>query len=1026
MRVRTTLRLWTIWLVCFSSLPAQPTEEVPRLIEALKDDDGYVRSRAAIALGHIGPAAEAAAPALIAALKDDDRFVRSSAASALGRIGPAAEAVPALIEALRDDDGYVRSSAADALGIVGPAAEAAVPVLIEALKDDNSWFRNSAASALGRIGPAAEAAVPALIEALRYDDAALGGNATDALERIGPAAEAAVPALIEALRYDDSRVRRRAADALQVIANGSLGARDFAAIPYLQRALTALDEVREEEAARKLRIALEALQEIKNDQWLERLLARASNNPRIALGVGLAGIYLLWLVVLRFGILRLWPLRVLAWNEALEPYTDFKLPSWLGEGKLPVRFVLGLGFFHHHRRVLDAWVEQHIDTARANFREIPTFKERQTYVPLPVVLNGNNIANLTVEQLRNTCGRDRWAVLIQGEGGLGKTTLACQLALWAMADDPAERLCDDRRMLPVLIEPGHAFDIRRDMETFEAEIRGRLQKLVGAARPIPEGLFQELLRTRRILVILDGLSEMPSALDAPGAVRPENPDFSPNALLVTSRTDEQLSREATIQPSRIDSGHLAGFMNAYATQSGQANLEDAALFEACRGLAEMVSAGGQEVTPLLAKLYAEQLVALSERGEALENLPASVPDLMLSYLNELNRVRQEADPDDPTVHRAAAITAWECLRKTYGPGQGKKEDVRAELCTVDLSEELPAYLEDRLRVIRTIAPAKTHVQFVMDPLSEYLAGLRLVELYGNSEEKWRAFLDQADLMPGSPEAIKGFLLAVRDCCEAKGAEHRVPDFVAEELGKRAGLDPEVVERARMQGRVQQLIQNLRSFEPKDRAYACARLQEIGPAAEAAVPALVVVLGDDNWSVRSSAASALGRIGPAAEAAVPALSEALKDDDTDVRSSAASALGRIGPAAEAAVPALSEALKHDDSGVRRSAAFALGSSGPAAVPALIEALKDDDTTVRSAAAFALVRIGPTAEAAVPALIEALMDDDSDVRRSAASALGRIGRVAEAAMPALGKALTDDDGDVRTAARSALENIRTGTP
>ena len=638
--------------------------------------------------------------------------------------------------------------------------------------------------------------------------------------------------------------------------------------------------------------------------------------------------------------------------------------------------------------------------------------------PLPVVLNGDNIANLTVEQLRNTCDRDRWAVLIQGEGGLGKTTLACQLALWGMADDPAERLCGDRRMLPVLIEPGLAFDIRWDMATFEAAIRGRLEDLLGLSEPVPEGLFEQLLRTRRILVILDGLSEMPAAPDAPEAIRPGNADFPVSALLVTSRTDEWLSQKATILPSRIDSEHLAGFMNAYATQSGQANLKDAALFEACRGLAEMVSAGGREVTPLLAKLYAEQLVALSERGEALENLPASVPDLMLSYLNNLNRDRQEADPDDPTVHRAASITAWECLRKTYRPGQGKKEDIRAALRTVDLSEELPAYLEDRLRVIRTIEPAQTHVQFVMDPLSEYLAGLRLVELYGNSEEKWRGFLNRADLMPGSPEAIKGFLLAVRDCCEAKGAEHGVPDFVAEELGKRAGLDPEVVERAKLEGRVQQMIQNLRSFEARDRVYACNSLRAIGPTAAAAVLALIEALKDGNRGVRRSAADALGSIGPATEAAVPALFEALTDDDSDVRSNAAFALGRIGPPAE---PALGEALKDDDRNVRLYAAVALGRIGPAAVPAFGEALTDDDSGVRRSAADALVNIGPAAEAAVPALCEALKHGDRHVRGRAADALRKIGPAAQAAVPALIEALKDDDRGVRSIATVALRSI-----
>ena len=39
---------------------------------------------------------------------------------------------------------------------------------------------------------------------------------------------------------------------------------------------------------------------------------------------------------------------------------------------------------------------------------------------------------------------------------------------------------------------------------------------------------------------------------------------------------------------------------------------------------------------------------------------------------------------------------------------------------------------------------------------------------------------------GAPVAIQGFLLAVLDCCLAKGAEAKVPDFVSQELSKGAG------------------------------------------------------------------------------------------------------------------------------------------------------------------------------------------------------------------------------------------------
>jgi hypothetical protein len=38
--------------------------------------------------------------------------------------------------------------------------------------------------------------------------------------------------------------------------------------------------------------------------------------------------------------------------------------------------------------------------------------------------------------------------------GIGKTTLAYQLALWAMERESSKRLCQDHRMLPIIIEPG--------------------------------------------------------------------------------------------------------------------------------------------------------------------------------------------------------------------------------------------------------------------------------------------------------------------------------------------------------------------------------------------------------------------------------------------------------------------------------------------------------------------------------------------------------------------------------------------
>ena len=213
-------------------------------------------------------------------------------------------------------------------------------------------------------------------------------------------------------------------------------------------------------------------------------------------------------------------------------------------------------------------------------------------------------------------------------------------------------------------------------------------------------------------------------------------------------------------------------------------------------------------------------------------------------------------------------------------------------------------------------------------------------------------------------------------------------------------------------------------DPDNRAAAAAVLGDIGPEAEAAVPALARALEDSDDDVRRTSADALGDIGPAAEAAVPALARALDDTDASVRSNAATALGDLGPVARAAVPALVRALRDGDPDTRWASAEALGEIGVASeavVAGLIDALDDPGAWVPMYARDGLKALGPEA---IPAVIGALSDLDPEVRRLAAEVLGSYGSGAQAAIPAL-EALLDDPNmsiGVRWTVGVALSRIR----
>lgn len=108
-----------------------------------------------------------------------------------------------------------------------------------------------------------------------------------------------------------------------------------------------------------------------------------------------------------------------------------------------------------------------------------------------------------------------------------------------------------------------------------------------------------------------------------------------------------------------------------------------------------------------------------------------------------------------------------------------------------------------------------------------------------------------------------------------------------------------------------LVDLLQDPDPSFRALAARTFWGMGPrAGSQAVAPLAAALEDADATVRINAAMALENIGPLAAPAVPALIKALRDPDAKVRPWAARALGSIGPAAEAAVPALQKAGRLD--------------------------------------------------------------------------------------------------------------------
>lgn len=194
---------------------------VPDVAENLRHADRRVRSWAATALRHIGPAAAEAAPDLVLALMaEPDAANRVEAAEALVYgVGEAGER--ALLAALRQEPLDRLERAFGALDSWGRGAcDVAMALLERAIREDRDpTARRNAAELIARLGDNPALAVRTLVRALLEDaDAGVRAAAARALKaalrRDANVRTAAEPALREAANDPDGAVRRAAARAL--------------------------------------------------------------------------------------------------------------------------------------------------------------------------------------------------------------------------------------------------------------------------------------------------------------------------------------------------------------------------------------------------------------------------------------------------------------------------------------------------------------------------------------------------------------------------------------------------------------------------------------------------------------------------------------------------------------------------------------------------------------------------------------------------------------------------------------------
>jgi serine/threonine-protein kinase len=152
-------------------------KDIKHLLHVIKDDDWWVRTRAADALGKIG--GPRVVDAVIELIRDEDEDVRRAAIEILNQTKDE-RAVNFLIEATKDKDWWVSERAVDALAEIG--SKKALPTLMELLNAENTRSLPTVARAIGKLGDGR--AIESMIRLLDRPEKEIKVEAMNALARL--------------------------------------------------------------------------------------------------------------------------------------------------------------------------------------------------------------------------------------------------------------------------------------------------------------------------------------------------------------------------------------------------------------------------------------------------------------------------------------------------------------------------------------------------------------------------------------------------------------------------------------------------------------------------------------------------------------------------------------------------------------------------------------------------------------------------------------------------------------------------
>jgi photosynthesis system II assembly factor YCF48-like protein len=442
--------------------------------------------------------------------------------------------------------------------------------------------------------------------------------------------------------------------------------------------------------------------------------------------------------------------------------------------------------FHAMASCQAAWVALHLERAFQTFESSKFATERTTYGETSATVLAPDGAQklargIGLEAMRALVApapRDPKLVLwIRGQGGVGKSHLACRIVHWLFKPDlrPHPAI--------VVVIDGNA----ETQEALDAMIAKRLAALTQAT-DVEASLVHQLLAAGRVVLVFDGLTERsPKTIDVVCDYL-ESP-VAPALAICTARSAHRFTarRSVTIEPMLLDADELLPFLSSYRLALPPAHRPPEELLEPVRRAAKRIAEGEHRtpLTPLLVMLLWDEAVA----GGAVSSLAVEAFNgYVTRALVPAGDAAEHGEQRRLALVRARVLGRL-ALGKNYRPGRWftRESAVHALTEAGVASAEHDAVHDFVAAGLLEEDAGGGQLRFVLDPLSEYLCALCILYSFDGDDAGWDQFLATLDAMsPAARASADGFLIALADGWAAYGSSlqltraPRIDDVVSAE------------------------------------------------------------------------------------------------------------------------------------------------------------------------------------------------------------------------------------------------------